>query len=314
LLDRAALCFSLILFLFGGSFCSLAPGNGLVSLSLALGVAHGFVFLIGSLSAGCGVLSLSLSLPVEFLLAARFFHLSLLLPGFTTGLLPGLDVRFLLFAGGLGLGLAGLLASALLGFQLRLVLCFGFAAFRFDTRALGRSSSFGIDFCLAILFGTNPLSIGLGLALLLLGLAVRFNFLLALKLGGFAPGISFGSRRTRCYCVRDGRRWLGGALKIALGPVGPMRSGYGSFDFTAQFVGGNGAEFAPAGLLNLLGGGAFVDDGVIDHLNVRNVNRIIDNRGVVHDPCRPDRLEKTAFLDKHVIPLGNSTGVYLYDP
>ena len=90
-----------------------------------------------------GVLSLSLSLAVEFLFAASFFHLSLFLPGFTTGLLLGAEVRFLLSAGGLGLG-------APLGFQLGLALGFGFAAFRFDPRALGLGLPFGIDFCPAL--------------------------------------------------------------------------------------------------------------------------------------------------------------------
>ena len=264
-----------------------------------------------------GVLSLSLSLAVEFLFAASFFHLSLLLPGFTTGLFRGAEVCFVLSARGFGLGMAGLLASALLlSFQLGLVL--GFAAFRFDARAVGLGSPFGIEFCRALGLGTEPLGFSLGLALLLLGPAVGLDLFPASKLGGFAPGIRFGLGRTRRYRARDRCRRLNrlrrlrGALKIAFAAVSPMRSGHGSFDLMAQLAGGNGAEFAPADLLNDLGARAFVDDGVIDHLNVGDINRVVNNRGVVHDRCEADRFEKTAFLDKHVTPPGNSTSVYLY--
>ena len=92
-----------------------------------------------------------------------------------------------------------------------------------------------------------------------------------------------------------------------------MRSGHGSFDFVAQFARGNGAEFAPADLLDILGARTFVNDGVIDDFDVRNINGVVDNRGVVHDGSGPNGLEKAVFLNKHVSPLGNCTGVYLHD-
>ena len=81
----------------------------------------------------------------------------------------------------------------------------------------------------------------------------------------------------------------------------------------AQFARGNGAEFAPADLLDLLRAWAFVDDGVIDHFDLGNINGLVDYRGVVHDRRGPNGLKKTAFLDKHVTSLRNSTDIYLYD-
>ena len=81
----------------------------------------------------------------------------------------------------------------------------------------------------------------------------------------------------------------------------------------AQFARGNRAEFAPADLLDLQRARAFVDDGVIDHFDVRNINGLIDNGGVVHDCSGANGLKKTAFLDKHVTSLRNSARVYFYD-
>ena len=92
-----------------------------------------------------------------------------------------------------------------------------------------------------------------------------------------------------------------------------MRSGYRSFDFIAQLARGNRADLAPADLLDLLGARAFVDDSIIDHFDVRNINSLIDDGGVVHDRSGANGLKKTTFLDKHVTSLRNSARVYFYD-
>ena len=156
LFARAAFRFSLIL-LFGAFRASLLRLiRRLVSLRLARGLARGFGFLLGPLTPVRGGLGL-LGLSGEFLFAASFFHLSLLLLGITIGLFPGSNIGFLLPAGGLGLGLpVGFHLCLALGFHADpfclgfcLAFCFSFASFRFDTRALGLGLSIGVHLCLA---------------------------------------------------------------------------------------------------------------------------------------------------------------------
>src|SRR5262245_38720923 len=169
-----------------------------------------------------GSLRLSLSLAVKFLLAAGFFHFSLFLRGFLTGLLPSEKVRFLFFAGSLGLGLAGLLAFPLLRFQLCPALGFRFMPFCFQTRAIGLGLSLSIDFCLALCFVSSPLGFLLSLPLLFFGELLRFQLCLAIGFR-FTPlcfqtrvlGLSLLLRLDFCLALCFGASPLGFLLSLA---------------------------------------------------------------------------------------------------
>src|SRR5215813_5836496 len=216
-----------------------------------------------------------LGLAIEFLFAARLCHLSLLLLCFLLGLLAGLNFRFLLFAGLVGLDQAGLFPSALLGFGLSFPFGLGVAAFRFDTRALGLGSLFGFHFCLALRFLAGLLRFLFGLALLFFGAALGFDLFFAFEFSGFALGLLFDLGRSRGRRDRDGSRRLsrlrrrrGGGFDLAVAGTAPVSNGHWRFAFTAQLAGRNRVEFSSADFFHHLGLRAFVDDRIIDHLDV----------------------------------------------
>src|SRR5690242_3442277 len=74
-------------------------------------------------------------------------------------------------------------------------------------------------------------------------------------------------------------------------------------------------HFLPAISLNFFSARSFVDDGLVDHLNVSDINGLIDNRRVVNNHSRrPYRFQETTLLDKHESTARYGSLVHFHDP
>jgi hypothetical protein len=84
------------------------------------------------------------------------------------------------------------------------------------------------------------------------------------------------------------------------------------FFAAAEFAGRSGLHAVAAGLFDDLGLRPFVNDVVIDDLDIRNIAGVVDDGGVVHDyGARTNRFQEVAFLNKNVATGRDSSHIHV---
>ena len=132
-------------------------------------------------------------------------------------------------------------------------------------------------------------------------------------MGGSFRLFGFASR----FFLNFGRCFIDAAQRFDLGLVFGGRCRYAlpgddsRFLFAAKFVHREGLKRSSAGLFDDLSTRPFVDDGVVHHFDVGDIDGLVDDGGIIDDGCGADWFQEAAWLDEDEGPRGDTTAAAL---